>query len=481
MKIFKKTNFDKFDFILISLLMFFCIPLFVIYIDSPVNSLLLLFLIAFVGVYLCGKTAETLNDNNLIFLKRFWIVKIFLTVILLFLGWIPELDPSSLAWGFDPQRYYLYAQQLIQNNWEFDFVTLTYGGVVYYYAFIFYLFGINPINPALINCIVTLSATLLLIRAAYRVAGNPDHRFWTISLLLLVPECLWYDIMTAREMLISSLLIFAIISSGSYILKIHGTKLSNAILLFTISVISIAAIRTSMLMPLFGSIVMLYLVTNKVKMNSMDLLKKLLFTLVFITIFIAIMEIFDFDILGNFDIIFSSKNNIATSDEFANEWSENSIGKLLLPDNFIQSLLFLPFRMMLYLIAPLPNVLPNIEDLINGSREAWQLLLTSPSSILNILFFPYALASLARSMKYKNTDPSLLLIHVPYWITFIAISGGNLIIHERYRVMATTLLFTCVWLGYVKCTKNEVFLAYKYWIIMLTTGLFFYSIFKFLR
>ena len=35
--------------------------------------------------------------------------------------------------------------------------------------------------------------------------------------------------------------------------------------------------------------------------------------------------------------------------------------------------------------------------------------------------------------------------------SFLSISGGNIIIHERYRIMATLLFYASAWLGYTMC------------------------------
>ena len=152
----------------------------------------------------------------------------------------------------------------------------------------------------------------------------------------------------------------------------------------------------------------------------------------------------------------------------------------MLPLIFIlfQAIIFLPPRMVLYLLAPLPKILVPVRDLLAGSWIAWQRLLTLLSSVINVIIIPYALASLVQSIKTRKTNSAPLIFHISYWVTFISIAGGNLIIHERYRVMATFLLFGCAWLGARTCPKSLIIRTSLIWYGLLTLGALFYVVYK---
>ena len=62
----------------------------------------------------------------------------------------------------------------------------------------------------------------------------------------------------------------------------------------------------------------------------------------------------------------------------------------------------------------------------------------------------------------------------------MAVSGGNIIIHERYRVMFTSLLFACMWFGYTRCSRREVKRWALPWFGLLAAGAFFYVGYKFI-
>jgi hypothetical protein len=172
--------------------------------------------------------------------------------------------------------------------------------------------------------------------------------------------------------------------------------------------------------------------------------------------------------------IWSFQENIAAEAE----WTEKSIGLLLAPDNLGQALLFLPLRMLAYLAAPLPRIAIPLGDLLDGRWAAWQGLMTSLTSVLNLLVFPYATAGFALAYRQRRAEPALLVVHLAFWVTFAAIAGGNIIIHERYRVMIAPLLYVSAWMGYVRCTRKQVLRFAIPWFGLLASAAVFYAGYK---
>jgi hypothetical protein len=471
--------FPKGQFAFLSLLLGICITLiFATIQQATLNAVVLLGFVSVGGLVLCRNTQVHLNDPSLRVLGYFWLIKLGLTFFLLYAGWIPQLDPAtSVDWGYDPQRYYIQAQELVDNNWSPDFFSLNYVGILYYYGAIYYVLGHNPIIPALINTFLTLIATLYLIRVGYEIKGQRGPRDWTLAFALLLPEMLWYDVMTSRETLLAALLLFAMLTAGRHLASTALVSLSKVLIIVGLSAFSIAAVRTSMLLPVVVSIVLMLLLV--MPQRGSRVVQRTILVVAAAAILIAGSIIANFDISGNLQVAFSAKDNIALSDVFASEWSENSIGRILMPEGLLQSILFLPPRMLLYLVSPLPKVFIPVSNLLAGSREEWQQLLTLPSSMLNILAIPYALASLVQSFKTRKANAAPFIFHISYWITFTAIAGGNLIIHERYRVMATPLLWGCAWLGAVTCSKSLIHKTSVLWYGLLTAGALFYLTYKF--
>jgi hypothetical protein len=423
-----------------------------------------------VGLQQCRSTQRKLADSKLRSLGYLWLVKLGLTLFLLYIGWIPQLDPShSASWGYDPQRFYQDAFSLIESDWNLVGL-MNYQGIIFYYGAMFYLFGHNPVIPALINAFVTLLGTLYMIRLAYEFKAERGPRDWTLALTLLIPEVVWYDVMTSRETLAAVLVMVATLAAGRYIVRTSRVSLAATLALSATGLFAILAVRTSMAIPVAVSIVLMALLLGPRK--GVRLVPRILMIVLAVALLAAgpviqkIMGGYQVDYVQILRDVKSFKDNIASQIV----WSENSIGLLFAPNNAWQAVMFLPPRMVLYLVAPLTEVAVSVSDLLAGSWIAWELLMTAASSVLNILALPYALAGFAYAYKFRKQNPAPLVFHLSFWITFIAIAGGNIIIHERYRLMSTLLLYACAWLGYTSCTKSRVQRFAFPWYALLAAG-----------
>ena len=455
------------------------VPLLMITVRVAVTNTLLIFVaVTGLGLWLCHRTRVDLADTKLKILSTFWLLKVITTLFLLYVGWIPQLDPSSANWGYDPQRYFQDAWILIEDGWN-PSVGSNYQGIIFFYGAIFYLFGHNPVIPALINAFITLLGTLFLIRCVYSFVQERTIKDWTIAGLLLVPEVLWYDVMTGRDSMMAVLLIFASLSVGRYLFGTISVGLTKYTMLAGTALLAILAVRTSMAVPVIASIgVMAMLLRTKGKIGP--LVKVLIFGAAIFVMMLGgvIQEItggqqsFDFVQAIEYGLVFES--NVAAS----NQWSDNSIGLLIAPNNALQAVLFLPPRMLLYIAAPLPNVAVSITELINGNWGAWQSLMTIPTSAMMLLGLPFALAGAAQAWRFRRIQPAPLVLHITFWITFMAVAGGNIIIHERYRVMFTLMLFACIWYGYTRCSRREVKRWALPWFSLLAVGAVFYAGYK---
>jgi hypothetical protein len=457
--------------------------------NASFNTVLFLFFVAIIGLLQCRRTQIRLNDPSLKILGYFWLIKLGITFFLLYVGWIPLLDPSSSMWGYDSQRFYILSQQLIDNNWstilsqgeKMGFLWFGCAGILYYYGAIFFILGRNPVIPALVNTFVTLIASLYLIKVGYEIKGQRNSRDWTLAFALLLPEVLWFDVMTSRETLMAALLLFAMLTAGCYLARMAKVSLPKVLIVVGLSVLAIAVVRTSMVLPVIASIVLMVLLVKPFRGSRVA--RRTILVVVAVAILIAVPVIpiylsgYFFEMGKAIQTATSASKNIAFS---GTGWSNNSIGRLLLPEGLLQSILFLPPRMVLYIVAPLPDIFVPISDLLAGSWYAWQRLLTLFSSVINVFLIPYALASLVQSIKRRKTNSAPLVFHISYWVTFIAIAGGNLIIHERYRVMATLLLWGCAWLGARTCSKSLIVRTSLLWYGLLTLSALFYVTYKYL-
>lgn len=443
------------------------------------NTLLLFIMVTVIGLWLCHRTSVDLADSKLKILITFWLLKLIMTLFLLYAGWIPQLDPNLQNFGFDPQRYFFEAWTLIENGWN-PRVGSNYQGIIFLYGAIFYLFGHNPVIPALINAFLTLLGTLFLIRCVYGFVPERTKKDWTIASLLLVPEVLWYDVMTGRDSIMAVLLIFAILSVVRYLFGIRRVGFAKSTIIAGAAFLAILAVRPAMALPVVISIgLMVILLRAKCKKGK--LVKVLFFcAIVALSMLGPVVQkmtggLAYFDFVQSIEYALAFESNVAAQ----TKWSEDSIGLILASNGIWQIILSLPAKMLIYLAAPLPNMDVSVSKLINGNWSDWQNLMVIATSALMLLGLPFVLAGSAQTWRFRKTQPALLALHITFWIVLAAIAGGNIIIHERYRVMSTLLLFACMWYGYTRCSRRELERWGTPWFMLLTVTIIFYMVYKY--
>ena len=442
-------------------------------------TILLYIFVSTIGLQQCNYTYYKLQDYNLRRLGYLWLIKLMLTLFLLYVAWMPELElTNAVSWGYDPQRYYLCATELLEIGKHITCEGLNYHGIVFYYAGIFYLFGQNPIIPALINAFVTLLATLYLIRVLYEFKEERSSRDWVVIFLLLIPDIVWYDVMTSRETLVLALLLLATLPFGRYFAKSKNASLLRTIVFSGFGLLGIILIRPTMLISAVTSIILMsHLIRHGRRKNI--LYSFMLIGLaggLFLTKF-YFGEVLN-DSTGSYATIVQSLVNPVGLDDSGLTWSDNSIGMLLIPHNIWQFLVFIPPRMLLYLVTPLPYIGVSFSDLWNGSWQGWQNLMSIMTSLLNIIVFPFVMAGSWSAFGQLKQKPGLSVLYLIFWVCFIFICAGNLIIHERYRIMMTLQLFGCAWLGYTTCKRYQLKLSALIFYCVLLFGGIFYLVYK---
>lgn len=444
---------------------------------AVIATVVIFYFITFYGYYLSNLASLRLGQNNFKFIPILWLFKLVLTFFLLFWSWIPGLDPNSANFGYDPQRYYFDSFDLIQNGWN-PLVSSNYQGIIFYYGIFFYTLGHNPLIPALINSFLTLSIILFFIKFLLGQLTYKTKYDWYIIFLIVIPELIWYDVLTSRESILSFLILaLTLITTLFYLKKI---KRVNAAIMLFIVLGFILLIRTSLIIPSLIHLSLISFILSK-KQNIFNLRMLILFAiLIVLGLFVPVLQAklggYEVDVLGALESTQSFESNVASSD--LNSWSENSIGLLLMPSNNFEAIIFTPLRMILYVLAPIPNISLSLRDMYLGNWVEWQKALTLISSMLMVLGVPYLLSGFHHVVKYRKFEQVGLVLYSTFWIYFIAICGGNLIIHERYRVMISIIFFTCVWYGYTRGKEKAKYTMLWYGLLLLLA--FFYFIYKFI-
>ena len=451
--------------------------------DDAVPATIVVFtLVATAGLGACMATVRRLPDPRLDFLGYLWLGKLAFTLFLLWFSWVPGLlDTGSASWGYDAQRFYFESRQLVDDHWNSDFVSLNYVGILYYFGALFHFIGFNPVLPALLNSVVTLLCALFLIRACYATVPTVGPRHWLIALCLIHPEVFWFDIQTSRETLIGACTTVCLVAAGRYIARPEGAGLLSTLLLCVTSLLVISAVRTSIVLPIVVAMACFLLLSRG---TSRSFLQKLLIAALGLAavamapVISGYLGSFGFvDISETLRSVVEASENATLNDE--TQWSESSIGARLAPEGPLQAVLFLLPRLIIYLIAPLPDVFLSFTVLAAGWWSEWQRLFTIGAALLNVALVPYAAAGFLRGLLARPMDSMALVFPVSYWVLMIAVAGGNIVIHERYRVLAVPLLCASAWLGATTCTKAQIRKAMVVWYTLIAVGASFYLIVKF--
>ena len=441
----------------------------------------LLVLVTFISINRVNKLSKDLGDINIKAVGSLYLLKLVCLLALLFFSWGAGLNQNLPDFGYDPQRYYFYSIDFLNSGFDTSVIAaenLNYVGIVYYYAFIFLLFGANSVAPVLVNSFVTLMATLFMINLGYAIKGGGGRRYWILGLCMLLPEVLWFDLMTSRETLAMSLITLSSLSIVAYFVEIRNFKfgLKGVIFIAVPSMFLLALVRSSALMaPLItGILFMLFIYRSRFSLIS---IAGVLFSVVLVFFvaneFSVIMGSSGVGLTGYFDMLTAQDQGVIEG------WrSTEGLGifaRILIPNNFIEAVLFVPFRLILYLLSPLGVNGFDLMGLFNGSWMSWQFLMMSFSGLINLIFFPYALASLVDGFKNKKTG--VIGFNIATWATLLMIAGGNFIIHDRYRVMASLLLWGSYWLGWgaPKIVVKKLFIT---WFLIILIAILFYIVIK---
>lgn len=426
-----------------------------------------------VGVWLINVYSSRLSDRRVQHLSYLYLFKLVLCLLLVRYAWVPALDQNSAIYGYDPQRFYFNAQDLLAGRYSGVAVTdinLNYAGIVYWYAAQFALFGQNPYIPALTNGLLTLLAVLVMMELAYHLRRKATNYDWCLGLSLIIPEVIWYDCLTARETPVMSLITIASLGIGSSLIA----RKNWAFLPF-VAIAGVGLMRTSMLIPIIASSGFLYLLSEKPSAKRSFATGLALASLLAIVIAAPVisghMGSYQFDYV---EMLTSVLNRNELIDALS--WSQNSIGRLLIPNNPFEAVLFALPRLALYLIAPWPNIGVSWSGLVGGNWGDWQGLFAALSSPLYVLFLPNIIAATLDALSQKERRLSLSF-YISYWTVLFAVVGGNQIIHERYRLASSMLFCGCIWVAR-DCPERWIRNIRFVWFGVLIGGALFYAAYK---
>jgi hypothetical protein len=423
----------------------------------------LLFLFATVAIALFGihTTSTKLNDARLLRLGYLFIAALAVTLLVLGTRWKANLANGGPGLEGDQERFYFQAAEFARGGFRLSSMpSLNYTGVLFVYGVVFKIFGHNPYAPALLNALLTLFATLLLARVAYKIKRERSNTDWMIA-FFVVPEVLLHIVMPSRDILAMTLLTISVLGVANYVLDAPAERRPLvAAMTMLPSLFLLALVRTPALIPAVASIILLLV---------MGRLWRSLLIVAIPAVAILVAAPLLSESLGGYHLSYAQvvSNVVVDPNEQPLDvyhWNQRSIGRLLIPHTRVEAFAYAVPRLILYWIAPLPSV--HWRPVAAGDWTHDQILLTALSSIMYAVLFPLVIASLWISVVRSRDG---LALQIPFWITIIAIVVGTPLIHERYRVMAIPLLAGCMWLGRM-ATRRELLWSYAIWGGVLLTG-----------
>lgn len=419
---------------------------------------------------------KTFSDKSIFIIFLFFFIKLFLIYIVIFLYWSPLL---KLDIGYDPIRYWIQSDNLIIQNFNTNWISLNYTGILFYYAIIKLIFGNNLLIIALVNSIISTIAIVEILKIIIKNFGNffEDNRLKFLIFIFIIPEVTFYESISARESIISSLYIFIYVFI--YRIFFEEKYLLLNFILFIITVLLIISIRGTMAIPIMLSILtIIFLKGYQLQFKKNVII--IFFSILFLLISDFVISFFGGNSNSIFYLFLSSfdqTKNIASLGNF--NFSNNSISNLLLPNNFFEAMIYLPVRMIMYLISPFPNYTYFFIKFINGDFTQLQNIYVIFTSILNIIAIPYLLMGFFYFFFVTTGNHKVQSIFIFYFFLIVAISGGNLILHDRYRAMSSILFFICSILGFYQKDKlhfSKKFIYIFWWVLLVFLTIFYYSL-----
>ncbi len=342
------------------------------------------------------------------------------SLLLLHYLWTPWLEPYSAGWGFDPQRYYIYAQDVVRFG--YSDVYLNGMGVVYFYAFIMKFLGVDPLVPLFVNSLLTYLAVLTFI--VY--LGRNNIKFIKYGwLLVFIPEFIYFNLMPCRDILCMAFMTICVTKLANY------SGIQNKIIL-VISFILLFYIRPTMALPLVMAQICIVFFKRKARIT------RFLYFLIFFLLIFFMQRMEGVMSSENDSDIQSKIERTTDTDNIESNKANAKTVSLLIPHNPVEYVVFGFIRSFLYVI-PTPGMILSPFKALRMTGEGQAPGPPNLTTILLFLSFPMII-KLVLSIKSKNSDIQLFITTTIVYF-FVIGTFNPTIIHPRYRVVYDLLYF----------------------------------------
>lgn len=375
----------------------------------------------------------------------FFLISYSVSLILLYLYWTPYMKES---WAtnmdtFDPVKYYAIASEIVQG--EMNTAIIAYP-VSWIYVVVFSVLGRDPLIPLYLNSIAVLYAVLIIAKSIN--SDNKKHVKY-FSLLLLIPEVIYYNMMSAKDTIcmICSVIIFVI--TQRFIDKKYCI---SDIFIVIIAFIAMVLARTSMsFIAILGVIIGLLFSGN---LSRKKILAFLFFGCIVgialgITIGLGAHES-TFNLQEKIEGELSGDMSYASTLE---DQSKDSFIKYLIPSNPLEFVVYGIVRSFCYVIID-PGMITNplAKFSFDGSFKCP--IMHNSTTVLMFIFLPFVFFQLSVWKKRNTEFKRLFIITLLY---FLVVGMFNpLMLHIRYRVVYDLLFFSLAFKSFLLYRKKEI-------------------------
>lgn len=421
-------------------------------------------LVLLLGKYISYSFLKHEVCNRKIILKYYYL-SFLISLLFLKYCWTPFLLPNNANWGFDPQRYYIYALQVIQKGYYDGWVGSGFDGIVYIYAFIFRLIGIHPLIPLYLNILLSLLSVLMLYKIFCNHVNN-DIKY--VGLLLFIPELLYFNVMSSKDTLCQFFLIFVFY----YFYKLYWLKNIKSLFFLLLNLSLLLFLRLPYGFAAMSVILVFLLFFTKRVSNS----AKLFIISLFLPI--AIWGLNITSVLSSSDTMQEDLGarieSYATGNVNALD-NGSAIASYLTPHNSFEVFVYGIIRSIFYLFPEGHYTFFDRYE-INALGGLTQLL----SGVVSALLICVAYHYVKKTFKYKYDKGILLILFCLFFMLLISFSTPNFI-HQRYRITFDYFYFLLVILAFMQLGKKRCFLVVKKWTLCLFALGLIYMFIKFLK
>ena len=413
---------------------------------AALGTVTALVLVCGIGYWAIGRAARRMSEPQLLIIRWIQLLKLAIVLPLVYFHWAPLLTPKPWqAWGYDPQRYFVQAQQWAQAGLAWQARPIgAYVGTVYYYAALANVFGPSPLIPALANTLTTLLATVAIIGIARGLVKPPARRLWLLGLIILLPDILWYDCLSSRESLCLFLItvgITAFMSANKHLLslKISAGRLFS----LCIALVGLALTRATMAVVLVIVFVIQMAMTRQ---KTYGLASRLIVILLVISALIgsAVVTLNAGSTISVTNL--TEANLIGQAANSDSQYVDDSITRHLVTDNPVINALVAPIRSLFYIVNG-PNAAIEHPSVLWDPRTAYvQAIASALTGTLNMLALPLFALGLWGSFRGSERN-AFWGFAVPTVILFLALGFGNQFIQERYRTQVMPFYWAVAWMG----------------------------------